>query len=92
MKQSCNGSMVGSVDHGIRFADGDATVPLISLGALCRKHWRHKKLNPGGMRVVSREFPHGGKPGQRGEGTSRQVTLRSLSDRCLSPIRGICRS
>ena len=37
----------------------------------CRKHWRHKKLNPSAMRVVSREFPHGGKPEQRDKGKKR---------------------
>ena len=33
-------------------------VPLISLGALCIKHWRQKELNPSGMEVVSREYRH----------------------------------
>ena len=33
-------------------------VPLISSGALCRKHWRHKELNPSGLEVVSREYVH----------------------------------
>lgn len=27
-------------------------------GVMCYKHWRDKKLNPSGIRVVSREFPH----------------------------------
>lgn len=48
----------GTLDHGIRLSDGDGTVPLISLGTLCRKHWRHKSLNPSGIRIVSREHPH----------------------------------
>ncbi|KAK9805752.1 hypothetical protein WJX73_005728 [Symbiochloris irregularis] len=48
----------GTLDHGIRLSDGDGTVPLLSLGALCRKHWRHDKLNPSGIRLVSREYVH----------------------------------
>lgn len=48
----------GTLDHGIRLSDGDGTVPLISLGALCRKHWRHKRLNPSGIRLVNREYQH----------------------------------
>ena len=27
-------------------------------GVMCYKHWRNKQLNPSGIRVVSREFPH----------------------------------
>ena len=33
-------------------------MPLLSLGALCARHWREPRLNPSGMRVVSREFAH----------------------------------
>ena len=43
---------------GVRASDGDGTVPLLSLGALCARHWREPRLNPSGMRVVSREFAH----------------------------------
>ena len=28
------------------------------VGVMCYKHWRDKRLNPSGIRVVSREFPH----------------------------------
>ena len=42
----------------MRASDGDGTVPLLSLGALCARHWREPRLNPSGMRVVTREFPH----------------------------------
>lgn len=43
-------------EAGVQKTDGDGTVPLISLGLLCRKGWRGKKLNPAGLRVVSREY------------------------------------
>ncbi len=46
------------VDRGVRTSDGDGTVPLISTGALCAKHWREAPLNPSGLRVVSREYNH----------------------------------
>ncbi|KAK9822390.1 hypothetical protein WJX81_007759 [Elliptochloris bilobata] len=46
------------LDRGVRASDGDGTVPLLSLGALCARHWREPRLNPSGMRVVTREFPH----------------------------------
>jgi hypothetical protein len=48
----------GQIDYGVRTSDGDGTVPLLSTGVLCHKHWRERELNPSGIRVVSREYPH----------------------------------
>ena len=47
-----------ALDSGVQLADGDGTVPLLSLGALCEGGWRTQRLNPGGARVVVREYPH----------------------------------
>ena len=33
-------------------------MPLLSLGALPARHWRRPRLNPAGLRVVSREYKH----------------------------------
>ncbi|GFR45803.1 hypothetical protein Agub_g7259, partial [Astrephomene gubernaculifera] len=47
------------LDVGVQLSDGDGTVPLLSLGLMCRGGWRPgSRLNPGGMRVVTREFKH----------------------------------
>jgi hypothetical protein len=48
----------GRIDYGVRTSDGDGTVPLLSTGVMCARHWRDKRLNPSGIRVVSREYPH----------------------------------
>ncbi|EIE21902.1 Lecithin:cholesterol acyltransferase [Coccomyxa subellipsoidea C-169] len=48
----------GTISYGVRTSDGDGTVPLISTGVMCHKHWREKQLNPAGIRVVSREYLH----------------------------------
>ena len=46
---------------GVKFADGDATVPLASLGYMCRRGWVNgpnaAKLNPSKLRTVTREYP-----------------------------------
>jgi len=42
----------------VQLSDGDGTVPLLSLGALCEGGWRGRRLNPGGSKVVVREYPH----------------------------------
>ncbi|KAG2454537.1 hypothetical protein HYH02_000382 [Chlamydomonas schloesseri] len=48
-----------ALDVGVHLSDGDGTVPLLSLGLMCRGGWREKgRLNPGGMRVVTREYKH----------------------------------
>eukprot|EP00198_Chlamydomonas_reinhardtii_P010411 XP_001699748.1 lecithin:cholesterol acyltransferase [Chlamydomonas reinhardtii] len=51
-------------DVGVHISDGDGTVPLLSLGLMCRGGWREAgHLNPGAMRVVgagrvTREYKH----------------------------------
>jgi phospholipid:diacylglycerol acyltransferase len=41
--------------YGVRFGDGDGTVPLLSLGQPRVGGWATKKLNPSGTKVVTRE-------------------------------------
>ena len=42
----------------MRKGDGDGTVPLVSLGLMCRKGWKSKKLNPAGIQIVTHELKH----------------------------------
>lgn len=46
------------IKDGIRYTDGDGTVPLISLGYMCARGWRTPKYNPGGMEIRVREYVH----------------------------------
>lgn len=46
------------VKEGIRYSDGDGTVPLVSLGYMCARGWRNPKYNPAGMQVRTREYQH----------------------------------
>ncbi|KAL4088137.1 hypothetical protein PRIC1_012564 [Phytophthora ramorum] len=46
------------VNNGIRYTDGDGTVPLVSLGLMCASGWRTDKYNPGGVDVRVREYRH----------------------------------
>lgn len=58
----------GSLENGVRVSDGDGTVPLISLGTLCARHWRASsstagdgrpsRLNPANLTIVTREAAH----------------------------------
>lgn len=47
-----------NLDLGVRISDGDGTVPLISLGTMCRKHWQQPELNPHNISVITREYKH----------------------------------
>ena len=37
--------------------EGDGTVSLLSLGAMCVEGWKRKRWNPGGVRVTTVEVP-----------------------------------
>jgi phospholipid:diacylglycerol acyltransferase len=49
-----------NVIHGVKYVDGDGSVPLLSLGYICADGWRRKDtgLNPGKSKVVTREYQH----------------------------------
>ena len=49
-----------NVEHGIRYSDGDGSVPLLSLGYVCTDAWRRKEtgLNPSGAEIFTREYEH----------------------------------
>ncbi|DAZ95098.1 TPA: hypothetical protein N0F65_001700 [Lagenidium giganteum] len=46
------------VKAGIRYTEGDGTVPLMSLGFMCARGWREPRYNPSGMEVRIREYYH----------------------------------
>lgn len=51
-------SQDGVLTRGVWQVDGDGSIPLASLGYVCR-HWRDsRKLNPANVSVVSREYRH----------------------------------
>lgn len=50
-----------SINYGVRTANGDGSVPLISLGYMCAQGWKgDAKLNPGQSRIVPKEYAHRG--------------------------------
>lgn len=51
---------LNDVSYGIKYADGDGSVPLLSLGYMCADGWRRGEtgLNPGKTKVVTREYKH----------------------------------
>ena len=45
-----------NVHSGVKFTDGDGTVPLISLGFMCSAGWKGTPLNPANAAVITREY------------------------------------
>ena len=44
---------------GIVWSDGDGTIPLLSLGGMCRGGWQPgSALNPSAVNVTTREYPN----------------------------------
>lgn len=39
----------------MKLGEGDGTVSLVSLGAMCAEGWKRKRWNPGGVKVVTVE-------------------------------------
>ncbi|WVW84254.1 hypothetical protein I302_106284 [Kwoniella bestiolae CBS 10118] len=47
------------VRSGVKFGDGDGTIPVISLGSMCVKGWNGTtKWNPAGIEVITQEYLH----------------------------------
>ncbi|KAF9509769.1 hypothetical protein BS47DRAFT_1320107 [Hydnum rufescens UP504] len=53
-----NEETVPKVRNGVKIGEGDGTVSLISLGAMCVEGWKRKTWNPSGIKVVTVELPH----------------------------------
>ncbi|ORX35684.1 Lecithin:cholesterol acyltransferase-domain-containing protein [Kockovaella imperatae] len=50
---------IPEVRSGVKFGDGDGTIPVVSLGAMCVKGWKGKtRWNPSGIEVVTQEYKH----------------------------------
>ncbi|KAJ6495693.1 phospholipid:diacylglycerol acyltransferase [Mycena vitilis] len=46
------------VRNGVKLGEGDGTVSLVSLGAMCVEGWARKRWNPAGIKVTTVELPH----------------------------------
>ncbi|KAH9940368.1 phospholipid:diacylglycerol acyltransferase [Epithele typhae] len=44
--------------NGVKMGEGDGTVSLLSLGAMCVEGWKRERWNPAGIRVTTVELPH----------------------------------
>jgi phospholipid:diacylglycerol acyltransferase len=50
-----NETAVPKLKNGVKVGEGDGTVSLLSLGAMCVEGWRRKRWNPGGVKIITHE-------------------------------------
>ena len=80
--------------HGIKYSDGDGSVPLLSLGYMCNGPWRDKNsgLNPSKSKIVTREYKHRTEfmvddPMRKGPYSSEHVDILGNHDMLLDIVK-----
>ncbi|KAK0504549.1 phospholipid:diacylglycerol acyltransferase [Armillaria luteobubalina] len=53
-----NDTISPKVRNGVKMGEGDGTVSLLSLGAMCVEGWKRPRWNPAGIKVTTVELPH----------------------------------
>ncbi|KAK1230496.1 phospholipid:diacylglycerol acyltransferase [Marasmius sp. AFHP31] len=53
-----NDTAIPKVRNGVRMGEGDGTVSLLSLGAMCVEGWKRPRWNPAGINITTVELPH----------------------------------
>lgn len=57
-KDYSNESSNPKIRNGVEMGEGDGTVSLLSLGAMCVEGWKRKRWNPAGIKITTVELPH----------------------------------
>jgi hypothetical protein len=47
--------MSTQIRNGVKLGEGDGTVSLLSLGAMCVEGWKRKRWNPAGIKITTVE-------------------------------------
>ncbi|KAG6831756.1 hypothetical protein H0H92_007908 [Tricholoma furcatifolium] len=53
-----NDTVTPKIRNGVKMGEGDGTVSLLSLGAMCVEGWKRPRWNPSGIKIVTVELPH----------------------------------
>ncbi|KAE9399773.1 hypothetical protein BT96DRAFT_975721 [Gymnopus androsaceus JB14] len=65
------------IRNGVKLGEGDGTVSLLSLGAMCVEGWKRPRWNPAGINITVVELPHRPVPSmpRGGANTSEHVDV-----------------
>ncbi|RDB25313.1 Phospholipid:diacylglycerol acyltransferase [Hypsizygus marmoreus] len=53
-----NETITPKVRNGVKLGEGDGTVNILSLGAMCVEGWKRPRWNPAGIKITTVELPH----------------------------------
>ncbi|GLB37391.1 putative lecithin:cholesterol acyltransferase [Lyophyllum shimeji] len=53
-----NDTITPKIRYGVKMGEGDGTVSLLSLGAMCVEGWKRPRWNPAGIKITTVELPH----------------------------------
>ncbi|CAE6380259.1 unnamed protein product [Rhizoctonia solani] len=85
-----NDTGVPKVKNGVKIGEGDGTVALLSLGAMCVEGWKAgTRWNPHGVRVVTQEMAHKPEPfdPRGGQTTSDHIDILGSEALNLAVLR-----
>ncbi|KAF8653345.1 hypothetical protein AX16_004045 [Volvariella volvacea WC 439] len=70
-------SIIPRVRNGVKVGEGDGTVSLLSLGAMCVEGWKRPRWNPARIKITTVELPHRPNPNipRGGANTSDHVDI-----------------
>ncbi|KAE9399765.1 Lecithin:cholesterol acyltransferase [Gymnopus androsaceus JB14] len=70
-------SGIPQIRNGVKLGEGDGTVSLLSLGAMCVEGWKRPRWNPAGINITVVELPHRPVPSmpRGGANTSEHVDV-----------------
>ncbi|KAJ3784308.1 phospholipid:diacylglycerol acyltransferase [Lentinula aff. detonsa] len=74
------------VRNGVKMGEGDGTVSLISLGAMCVEGWKRRRWNPAGINVTVVELPHRPVPSMPRGGANTSDHVDVLGSTALNEI------
>ncbi|KZP19600.1 phospholipid:diacylglycerol acyltransferase [Athelia psychrophila] len=72
--------------NGVKMGEGDGTVSLLSLGAMCVEGWKRPRWNPAGINVTTVELPHRPVPNMPRGGANTSDHVDILGSTGLSEI------
>ncbi|KAG7449626.1 LACT-domain-containing protein [Guyanagaster necrorhizus] len=89
-----NETVSPKVRNGVKMGEGDGTVSLLSLGAMCVEGWKRPRWNPAGIKVTTVELPHQPIPSipRGGANTSDHVDIlgsTGLNEIILKVVTGV---
>ncbi|KAF7315202.1 Phospholipid:diacylglycerol acyltransferase [Mycena indigotica] len=89
-----NETLLPKVVNGVKMGEGDGTVSLLSLGAMCVEGWRRPRWNPANINVTVVELPHRPVPSipRGGANTSDHVDIlgsTGLNEIVLKVVTGV---